>query len=291
LIIARFAAAREGMKRGVATHASAAQLNNGWYITTMELIVIPIVAAIASLVTFFSGFGLGTILTPVFVIFFPIELAIALTAIVHLLNNLFKFALVGKFTDRQTLLRFGVPAIIFAFLGAWLLHQLSGSAPIATYTLLGKHHEILWVKVVIAVLMIGFTLFETIPALKKIEFDQKHLTWGGALSGFFGGLSGHQGALRSAFLSRSGLSKESFIATGVAIACLVDIVRLMVYSKPLLTEQMTSHLTLLSLTLLSAFLGAYLGSHFIKKITMDTVQKIVAIMLTVLAVALGLGLI
>ena len=33
-------------------------------------------------------------------------------------------------------------------------------------------------------------------------------------SGFFGGLSGMQGALRSAFLARAGLSKEAFVASG-----------------------------------------------------------------------------
>jgi acyl-CoA reductase-like NAD-dependent aldehyde dehydrogenase len=42
-----------------------------------------------------------------------------------------------------------------------------------------------------------------------------YLPVGGLLSGFFGGLSGHQGALRSVFLLRAGLTKESFIATGV----------------------------------------------------------------------------
>lgn len=257
----------------------------------MELIVIPLVAAIASLITFFSGFGLGTILTPVFVVFFPVELAVALTAIVHLLNNLFKLVLVGKFTHRQTLIQFGLPAVISAFIGAWILHRLSGSSPIATYILFGKEHQILWIKVVVAVLMISFTLIETIPVLKKLEFDRKHLPLGGVLSGFFGGISGHQGALRSAFLTRVGLSKEAFIATGVSIACLVDVVRLSVYSKPLFTEGIGSHLPLLILTTLTAFLGAYVGSKFIKKITMDGVQKIVAVMLTLLAIALGLGLI
>ncbi|MHB8259583.1 MAG: hypothetical protein ACYDCN_05425 [Bacteroidia bacterium] len=62
----------------------------------MELVIISTVALVASLLTFFSGFGLGTILTPVFVLFFPVEVAIALTGIVHLLNNFFKIALVGS---------------------------------------------------------------------------------------------------------------------------------------------------------------------------------------------------
>lgn len=54
----------------------------------MEYIIVCIVALLGSGLTLFSGFGLGTILVPVFALFFPIDLAIALTAIVHFLNNL-----------------------------------------------------------------------------------------------------------------------------------------------------------------------------------------------------------
>lgn len=56
----------------------------------MEEIIIAVVALLASALTFFSGFGLGTVLMPVFAAFFPVDLAIALTAIVHFLNNVFK---------------------------------------------------------------------------------------------------------------------------------------------------------------------------------------------------------
>ena len=62
----------------------------------MDIIIISLTALLTSLMTFFTGFGLGTILTPVFAIFFPIDIAIALTGIVHLLNNIFKLGLVGK---------------------------------------------------------------------------------------------------------------------------------------------------------------------------------------------------
>ena len=56
----------------------------------MEIILLCLAAFLASLLTFFSGFGLGTILMPVFALFFPLEMAIALTGVVHLLSNLFK---------------------------------------------------------------------------------------------------------------------------------------------------------------------------------------------------------
>lgn len=55
----------------------------------MEILIISVAAFVVAILTFFSGFGLGTILTPVFMIFFPADLAIGLTGIVHFFNNNF----------------------------------------------------------------------------------------------------------------------------------------------------------------------------------------------------------
>ena len=199
----------------------------------MAYLVTCLAAFFASGLTLFSGFGLGTLLLPVFALFFPISLAIGLTAIVHFLNNLFKLLLVGRHADRGTVWRFGLPALGGAWLGAWLLVRLAESPPLTAYMLFGMRHAIIPVKVVVAVLMIGFAFFEMLPRFQQLALDTRYLPLGGMLSGFFGGLSGHQGALRSAFLIRSGLSKEQFIGTGVLIACLVDATRLAVYGKHL----------------------------------------------------------
>jgi len=91
----------------------------------MEIMVICLAAFLTSILTFFSGFGLGTILMPVFAIFFPIDIAIALTGLVHFSNNLFKISLVGKKADKEVLIRFGIPAIIASFTGAWLLLRIT----------------------------------------------------------------------------------------------------------------------------------------------------------------------
>ena len=87
----------------------------------MEYLIVCTVALLASGLTFFSGFGLGTILMPVLALFFPVTIAIAATAIVHFANNLFKLALVGRSANRDVLIRFGVPAVVAALIGAWLL--------------------------------------------------------------------------------------------------------------------------------------------------------------------------
>ena len=257
----------------------------------MEYFIIGAAALITSGLTLFSGFGLGTLLMPVFAIFFPIDVAVGLTAIVHFFNNLFKLALLGKHADKTIVLRFGLPAILSAFLGAWTLLWLSGLNPLMSYQLFDREFHVMPVKFVIALLMVFFSLFELIPRFTEISFEKKYLFLGGILSGFFGGLSGHQGALRSAFLIKCGLSKESFIATGVVIACLVDISRISVYITHFSLTKAGDNLPLLLTAIISAFLGAFIGNRLIKKITMRTIQFIVAIMLFAIAVVLGTGII
>ncbi|MDP1746759.1 MAG: TSUP family transporter, partial [Bacteroidota bacterium] len=233
----------------------------------MEYVLICIVALIGSGLTLFSGFGLGTLLVPVFAIFFPIEIAISLTAIVHFLNNLFKLTLLGKHANKSVILRFGIPAIISAFIGAYVLTLLTGMLPLFHYSISGKTFEVMPVKLTIAILLTVFALFDIIPRLANLQFNQKYLPLGGLLSGFFGGLSGNQGALRTAFLIRANLSKEAFIATGVVIACLIDISRLTVYTKQIIGIGDQFNYTHIIAANLSAFLGAYIWNKLMKKNT------------------------
>lgn len=256
-----------------------------------EIIIICAAALVTSLLTFFSGFGLGTILTPVFAIFFPIDLAIALTGIVHFLNNIFKLSLVGLKADKHIVIRFGIPAFIAALLGAYLLLQVSNLPSIYTYSLLSNEHTITPVKLIIAVLLIFFALTEVIPYFKNLQFGKDKLIIGGLLSGFFGGLSGNQGALRSAFLIKSGLNKEAFIATGIVIACIVDFSRVGVYMTRFTKSGLQENLALVIAATASAFIGAYAGNSLLKKVTLKTVQWIVTTMLILLSIALGLGIV
>ncbi len=257
----------------------------------MEYIIISVAAFLTSGLTLFSGFGLGTLLMPVFAIFFPIHIAVGMTALVHFANNIFKLALVGRKADKLTVIRFGLPAILAAFVGAFFLQWLSDLQPLFSYSFFGNNLQIMPVKLIIAILMLIFALFELLPQFEKLSFPKKYLPIGGVLSGFFGGLSGHQGALRSAFLIKTGLSKESFIGTGVVIACLIDVTRLSVYSGHFAITGIEDNFVLLIIATLAAFLGAFIGNRLIKKITLSIVKIIVAIMLLLIAIGLGTGLI
>ncbi|QYA25579.1 sulfite exporter TauE/SafE family protein [Gramella sp. MT6] len=257
----------------------------------MEIIIISIAAFLVAILTFFSGFGLGTILTPLFMLFFPVELAIALTGVVHFFNNIYKVSLVGRNADKDVLIRFGIPAVIAAIIGSWILVNIPSTEPLFSYTAFGSHFEVYPTKFLISILLIIFASFDLIPYLNNLKFGKSKLPIGGALSGFFGGLSGNQGALRSAFLIKAGLSKEAFIGTAVVVSTFVDFTRLSVYATRFIKSELTDNLGLLFCATLSGIAGSYFGNRLLKKVTLRFIQVIVAILLIIVSLALGAGLI
>jgi len=148
------------------------------------------------------------------------------------------------------------------------------------------------VKAVIGALIIVFALLELSSRFQALAFPRSWLSLGGALSGFFGGLSGNQGALRSAFLLKAGLSKEAFVATGVVSAVIVDAVRLLVYGSGFLVQHLSASRELVAPVVvgtLCAFAGAVIGKRMLKKVTLRTVQLVVAVAMLVIGVALIAG--
>ncbi len=123
-------------------------------------------------------------------------------------------------------------------------------------------------------------------------FPPRWLPVGGALSGFFGGLSGNQGALRSAFLLKAGLSKEAFVATGVVSAVIVDAVRLVVYGTAMLAGQFNQVQVVampVAVGTVCAFIGSLIGKRLLQKVTLRTVQLTVAIAMLGIGAGLAFG--
>jgi len=257
----------------------------------IETAVICVAALLASALTVFSGFGLGTLLLPVFAIFFPTPIAVAMTAVVHFGNNLVKLAIFGRRADRTVVRRFGLPALLASFLGARLLVTLAGDAPLARYSLFGAAHDVTPIGVAMGLLIAAFAAWEVVPRFARIGFDPKYLAVGGALSGFFGGLSGLQGALRSAFLVRAGLSKEAFIGTGVVIACLVDAARLTVYGREMNLAAVRDQWPLAAAAIVSAAIGVALSARVLPHVSMGVIRRLVTVMLFIIAAALVAGLV
>ncbi|MCH2224928.1 MAG: sulfite exporter TauE/SafE family protein [Crocinitomicaceae bacterium] len=266
----------------------------------MDYIIIAITVLFGAGLTFFSGFGLGTLLLPVFTLFFDLPIAIGATAIVHLSNNVFKFILVSKHIHRLTLFAFGIPAMIFAFIGGIVLDRVGNFAPIYQYTIGNSQFIITYLNLIIGSLMIFFAWFDLNPKYSDLNVKKKHLPFGGILSGFFGGISGHQGAFRSAFLSKAELNKEQFVGTSNAVSLTVDLARLPVYLGLIhigtkktydLGAAITEGGSYLIIGIVFAFLGTYIGKQLIQKTTITSVQRLVGILLFIMGGLIISGLI
>lgn len=263
----------------------------------LEYLLVSVVSLLAAVLTLLSGFGLGTILLGAFALLFPMPVAVAATAIVHLANNIFKLVLVGKWADRAIVLRFGVPAIAGAVLGAAALGALSGLPVLARYEIMGWAREVTIVKASIGLLILLFAMLDLVGALEGRVFPRRMMPLGGLLSGFFGGLSGHQGALRSVTLLKGDLDKERYIGTTSVCSMLVDVTRLVVYGAGVgffskdFGGVSQREIPLISVAIVCALVGSLVGKRLIRAITLEGVHRLVGIMLIAIGSALILGIV
>ena len=263
------------------------------------MLIVVLVAFLAAGLTLFSGFGLGSLLLPAFALLFPLSVAVAATGVVHLLNNLFKAALLGRYARLRVVFLFGVPGAISAYFGAKLLGTLVHVEPVLSWRLGEWAFDVTPLGITIGLLILIFAALELHPQGKKVSLPPRYLPLGGLLSGFLGGLSGHQGALRTTFMIRLGLPKEAFLGTSILCAVVIDIVRLTVYALdmfgPGVDDQAFYSLAdgwkYVAAGAGAAFFGSYLGRIMIDKVTMDGIRKLVGIMLLGLGLAISAGLV
>jgi uncharacterized membrane protein YfcA len=216
-------------------------------------------AFLSSLVTLMTGFGLGTILTPVVALFYDVKLAILVVAIVHILNNALKLWLFRDHVDRAIIRRFGALSILGALAGAALQGLLASSA----------------VTVLLGFVLVALGAGEFLPQGRGFRFPKALDPVGGFASGLLGGLVGNQGAIRSAYLLNYDLPKESFIATATVIALAIDATRIPIY--------LTAHREYFSQlswnvlpVVLLAFLGTITGKRFLASLSGRHFKKAVA---------------
>lgn len=260
----------------------------------MDLLLIAIVAAGASALTLFSGFGLGTLLLPAFALFLPTPMAVAATGVVHLLNNLFKGGLLGRSADWRTVWRFGLPAVPAAIVGAWLLAQLGDTPRLFEWTVSGRSFGPTGAGLAVGLALIVLAALELQRWFQELRAPAPLMPLGGALTGLLGGLTGQQGALRSIFLLRSGLSPERFIATGVMIAILIDLSRLGAYWAAFRAAGLHPagrEGLMVIVGTLAAALGAYVAARHAKTVTITGIRYGVAVLLMAIGAALVGGLV
>jgi uncharacterized membrane protein YfcA len=159
------------------------------------------------------GFGIGSLLTPVFAMRYGTDTAIAAVALPHFAGGLLRGWRLRASVDRGVLWRFGLLSALAGLVGAFAFSRL---APLALTHALGA--------------LLLLTATAGLTGWSQRWRPQGAWVWAlGALSGFFGGVAGNQGGLRAAALSAFGLAPAAFVATSTVIGVLVDVVRTPVY--------------------------------------------------------------
>lgn len=180
---------------------------------TWFLLALFAVAVLSGATASVVGFGIGSLLTPIFAARFGTHAAVAAITLPHALATAVRCWRLRASIDRSILGRFGVLSAAGALAGALVYTRLGPS------TLTG--------------ILGGLLLLTAVAQLTGWSSRwQPHgplVSVFGLVSGFFGGVAGNQGGLRAAALTAFRLSPPVFVATATATGLLVDFARTPVY--------------------------------------------------------------
>lgn len=228
-------------------------------------IYLVIVSILAGSVAAISGFGIGSLLTPLLSLKMGTKIAIAAVAIPHLIGTLIRFWILRKKVDKKIFIRFGISSVLGGLLGAFLFWQ--SSSPTLT--------------ILFAAILIFASVTELSGATRKIKVGKKVALIGGFISGFLGGLVGNQGGIRSAALLSFEINQETFVATATAIGVVVDLIRMPIYfaSEYKSIFQVSNYIIL---AIVGVLIGTYLGLKILNFIPKEIFRRLVAILILIL---------
>jgi uncharacterized membrane protein YfcA len=237
-----------------------------------SLVVVGVVAIVAGAVAAVSGFGIGSLLTPLLLLSMPAAHAVVVIAIPHALATSLRWLRLRADVDPRTFRQFGIASAVGGLAGALLQSRLS--SPILT--------------LVLAVLLLSAGASEL--AGRRIPLPQTPF-WrllGGMLSGLFGGLVGNQGGIRAAALLGFQLQPRQLVATATASALLVDLARVPIYFAT--AGRVIAEATPLWLAAsVGVTIGTFVGVPVLRRIREETYRRLVGALLVLLGVSLGVA--
>jgi len=221
--------------------------------------ILVFVSILAGGIASISGFGIGSLLTPVLALRIGTSIAVAAVSIAHLMGTALRFWKWKQYINKQVLFSFGLTSAMGGLIGAWF-------------------HNIF--QNIILTDIFGFLLvFAGITGLTGVSEKWRFrgpLAWVlGALSGLFGGLVGNQGGIRSAAMFGFDLKGKEFVATATGIALAVDIARMPVYFV-LQWKEILKIWPLIALISIGVVIGTEIGVWVLPKIPENLFKRIVS---------------
>jgi uncharacterized protein len=224
------------------------------------------VGVLAGSVAAVSGFGVGSLLTPVLALRVGTKLAVAAVAIPHAIGTTQRFWLLRRHVDWRVVRTFGITSALGGLAGALL------QARAANRTL----------EIVFGVLLILAGVTELTGWMQRVRWSRSAAWIAGAVSGALGGLVGNQGGIRTAAMLGYDVPKESFVATATAIALFVDAARLPVYlvSQGREISRIAPQVLIVTGAVIA---GTLLGTRILARMSQTVFRRLIAFLL------LGLG--
>ena len=216
-----------------------------------------------------TGFGIGSLLTPVLALSMDTRLAVAAVSIPHVVGTAVRFWLLHGGVDRRVLWSFGLASAAGGLAGA-ALHGVASNR---------------WLNAVFGALLLFAAASEASGLARRMRFRGWVAWLAGALSGLLGGLVGNQGGIRSAALLGFDLPKERFVATATAIALFVDGARVPIYVAQQAPE-LTMRWGWIGLATAGVVIGTVLGSRVLRRIPEIWFRRALAVLLTALGGAM-----
>ena len=220
------------------------------------LIIAALGAFVAAALTVPAGFGLSTILTPFVLLLMGPHEAVAVVAVVHGAHNAAKCWSMWDSVDLNAFRHYGVWLVVGSILGAILQNQVPQDP----------------LLIIIGIFLIILPILSLSERWTGYTIPEANDRIGGFGSGFLGGLSGHQGALRAMFLTRRIPDKMAYAATASILALCVDLSRIPVYLifRP---DELLAHTQITSVLVISAIIGVRVGKIWLKSLKSSWIQN------------------
>jgi len=232
-----------------------------------HVLLLTIAGIIAGAIAAISGFGIGSILTPLLASWVGTKLAVALVSIPHFIGTALRFLFIRQHIDRRVLWSFGLTSAAGGLTGA-LLH--------------------IWLRSAVLGYLLGALLvFAGVMGISglasRMRFGRRTAWVAGALSGLFGGMVGNQGGIRSAALLGFHLQPAAFVATATAIGLLIDVCRMPVYAA-LQWHAIVGQWRFATLGTIGVVIGTLSGKWMLQRIPQKTFRAIVSCIILALGI-------
>jgi uncharacterized membrane protein YfcA len=214
-----------------------------------------------------AGFGIGSLLTPLFATRLGMTTAVAAVAIPHAIATAVRCWRLRHNIDWRVVRSFGLLSATGGLLGALLYTRFSNRM----------------LTLVLGVLLVATAIAGVTNWMTRRRPSRIGAGTLGFASGLFGGVAGNQGGLRAAALFAFPLAPAAFVATSTATGLLVDAARMPIYVWRA-GETLVPFVAAIGVASAGVLIGTLMGERVLLGLSVDRFRRIVAALVGLLGI-------